>query len=192
MSFTINGTSLLHRYIDPIKKCLHKSLSCFFFGCVCVLLSWRRWQTGRLLKVIRAVPAGPLESRWWPGHIPKCSGCYRPQQKQAQRGCHVAISMEIDRLAMAQVHTFMVSDSTSLRSHPCLTAVAYKLCRSAPPPQNNSPFLFVVFFNAPPCKSGQGLGGDKTQRDCPLRLWLMLHYGFIWGCETIIPKCRLL
>lgn len=99
----------------PSKQCLYTNPSLIFF----LLFPKPRWQTGRLLKVIRAVPPGPLEPRWWPGHIPKCSCCSRPQQRQAHWG---ATSLSPwrwgDRLATAHTHTFMVSDSVSLRRLP--------------------------------------------------------------------------
>lgn len=129
----------------PSKQCLSTNPQLIFF----MLFPEPRWQTGRLLKVIRAVPPGPLEPRWWSGHIPKCSCCPGPQQRQAHWGAMPPSPWRWgERLAPAQTHTFMVSDSASLRSPPCLTAVAHKLWLPPLTPQNHSLSLFVVFFKA--------------------------------------------
>lgn len=111
-----------------------------------------RWRTGRLLKVIKAMPPAPPKPRWWPDYIPKWSCSSRPQQKQAHWGTTSLFPWRWgDRLAAAQTHTFMVSDSASLRRLRCLTAVAHKLRLPPLPPQNHSLSLFVVVFKASPC-----------------------------------------
>lgn len=129
----------------PSKQCLCTNPKLILF----LLFPEPRWQTGRLLKVIRPVPPGPLEPRWWPGHIPKCSCCSGPQRRQAHWGATSPSPWRWgDRLATAQTHTFMVSDSASLRSPPCLTAIARKLWSPSLPPRTHSLSLFVVFFKA--------------------------------------------
>lgn len=127
----------------PSKQCLCTNPKLVLF----LLFPKQRWQTGRLLKVIRAVPLGPLEPRWWPGHIPKCSCCSGPQQRQAHWGATLPSPWRWgDRLATAQTRTFMVSDSESLRSPLNLTTIARKLWSPPLQPQNHSLSLFVVFF----------------------------------------------
>lgn len=143
----------------PSKQCLCTNPKLVSF----LLFPKQRWQTGRLLKVIRAVPLGPLEPRWWPGHIPKCSCCSGPQQRQAHWGAMLPSPWRWgDRLAAAQTRTFMVSDSESLRSPLYLTTIARKLWSPPLQPRNHSLSLFVVFF-----KPVEALDGQQSTPPCP-------------------------
>ena len=119
----------------------HRSLADFFS----LLFPRLWWQTGRLLKVIRAVSPGSLKPRWCPGHIPKWSCCSRPQQRQALWGATLLSPWRWgDRLAMAQNHTFMVSDSASPRRLPLPNSSCTQVVIALTP--NPKPFILSSFF----------------------------------------------
>lgn len=105
-----------------------------------------------------------------------------PKRRQVHWGAASSSPWRWDeRPAPTQARTFLVSDSASLRSPHCLTAISCKLW-SPPTPAPNpfTPSLFVVFFKA--------WARAKADNSPPLFVLAVLLF---WGLLGTLVRCEI-
>lgn len=155
-----------HKSLDDFFACYSPNRDDRLAGC------WRSPQQWLL------VPMRPCDGR---GHIPKCSRCSGPQQRQAHRGFTSASPWRRgDRLAAAQAHTFRGQQcGVSPRRLACLKEVVDHV----PLPPWNHSFLRLCSLqqvasaaqDAPPSSSSQTL--------------LVLAVVPLWGLPGTVVRC---